>query len=483
MAKFTAGVPLNLRLSGGFEVSGAVGATHRLPDELVEEFTRDQVPQIAGGVTWITQDETTSKYDKTGGTITGDAQVTGRFGVVDTPSNRIPINIAADVSAAVAGSAGSSNVIGVEFSPRITGDFTTVAGVDQGYVWGVNDFTVIGQSGSTVPQKINQGTAFLAELAVIGSAVTATTLRALHADISYFGTSAGGAVTTMESLRVTPPRRKEGATGGSIVNAYGLFIEAPTATYASSGNFALFTEGGPSRFNGRLEVETVTGHLGAVELFANYTRAAGASIRLEQNSAGGHAIFYIANSTGYIGVSDGTTLKQKLMRNGIVTTGGTAFPAGPSTDDLFYRTDYDCWFFWNGTYWLSSHQHTVILPPWNALPGYAASTIPILGVVPWGGTGDLYVDNIVFAKQIASGANSAGNTWSHQFTVDELGDLGSPATSLGDLNNARSQVVSVGALIGASASRGRWYVTSTKSGSAGNLTTISAAVNYRIRAT
>ena len=86
MAKFTAPVALKMRLPGGFEVDGAAGATHRIPDSLVEEFTRDQVPGIPGGVTWITQDETSGipslpisqgnvsnltsdlagKYDKTG---------------------------------------------------------------------------------------------------------------------------------------------------------------------------------------------------------------------------------------------------------------------------------------------------------------------------------------------------------------------------------------------------------------------------------
>ena len=60
MAKFTAPVALNMRLPGGFEVAGAAGATHRIPDSLVEEFTRDQVPTIPGGVTWITQDEMSS---------------------------------------------------------------------------------------------------------------------------------------------------------------------------------------------------------------------------------------------------------------------------------------------------------------------------------------------------------------------------------------------------------------------------------------
>lgn len=60
MAKFTASVPLNIRLPGGYEITGAAGATQRVPDELVEEFIRDVVPTIPGGVTWITQDEMSS---------------------------------------------------------------------------------------------------------------------------------------------------------------------------------------------------------------------------------------------------------------------------------------------------------------------------------------------------------------------------------------------------------------------------------------
>jgi hypothetical protein len=85
VAKFTAPVPLNIVLPGGFEIAGAAGATHRIPDALYEEFHRDVEPVIPGGVTWITQDETSGiagfdpslKYDKTGGTISGAVTVTG----------------------------------------------------------------------------------------------------------------------------------------------------------------------------------------------------------------------------------------------------------------------------------------------------------------------------------------------------------------------------------------------------------------------
>jgi len=37
-----------------------------------------------------------------------------------------------------------------------------------------------------------------------------------------------------------------------------------------------------------------------------------------------------------------------------ITGSGTSFPAGPTTDMLFYRTDLDILFFWDGTRWLST---------------------------------------------------------------------------------------------------------------------------------
>ena len=108
MAKFTAPVRLNIRWNG-LDISGAAGATHRIPDAFVEEFTGEVAPGIPGGVTWITQDETSGiptlpigqtdvsgltaslagKFDKTGGIISGATTVTAALvaqASVSTPS-------------------------------------------------------------------------------------------------------------------------------------------------------------------------------------------------------------------------------------------------------------------------------------------------------------------------------------------------------------------------------------------------------------
>lgn len=58
MAKFTSTAPLNLRWFGN-EISGAAGATHRIPDALYDEFNATYSGAIPG-LTWIAQDETTA---------------------------------------------------------------------------------------------------------------------------------------------------------------------------------------------------------------------------------------------------------------------------------------------------------------------------------------------------------------------------------------------------------------------------------------
>ena len=55
MAKFTATVPLNIKWNG-LEISGAAGATHRIPDALYEEFNGAYAGVIPG-LTWLSTDE------------------------------------------------------------------------------------------------------------------------------------------------------------------------------------------------------------------------------------------------------------------------------------------------------------------------------------------------------------------------------------------------------------------------------------------
>ena len=46
-----------------------------------------------------------------------------------------------------------------------------------------------------------------------------------------------------------------------------------------------------------------------------------------------------------------------LERLEVLAVGGTAFPSGPATNALFYRTDLDWWCFYDGTRWLTVHEY------------------------------------------------------------------------------------------------------------------------------
>lgn len=174
MAKFTASVNLNLRLPGGFEAIGVAGTTHRIPDSLVEEFTRDQVPLIPGGVTWITQDETSSlvqgslpihgiasTYHSASGLTVGQvlqALTTSTFGFAANPAAGVTVT-------EIDGSPSSAGVTQLVFpngAVAISSATATVKGVlpDSG---GMETVNAIGSAVST--QSIN---------IALGNVVTAT---------------------------------------------------------------------------------------------------------------------------------------------------------------------------------------------------------------------------------------------------------------------------------------------------------------------
>lgn len=111
MAKFTAAVPLKIRLPGGFEIDGASGATHRIPDSLVEEFTRDQAPLIPGGVTWITQDEVSGLASSASVTAAIDAHAISASAHSHFARTDNPHSVSIKLAAAVHGSADISYAV------------------------------------------------------------------------------------------------------------------------------------------------------------------------------------------------------------------------------------------------------------------------------------------------------------------------------------------------------------------------------------
>jgi hypothetical protein len=92
---------------------------------------------------------------------------------------------------------------------------------------------------------------------------------------------------------------------------------------------------------------------------------------------------------------------------------GTSFPGSPTADDLFYRTDRNIIYFYDGTRWLSIHQFTMQITTRSEL-GSGLTATTTLGYAPTrGASGDMYIEDLrvsCFAIAALTGSNF--------FTVD-----------------------------------------------------------------
>lgn len=105
---------------------------------------------------------------------------------------------------------------------------------------------------------------------------------------------------------------------------------------------------------------------------------------------------------------------------------GTSFPGSPTTDDLFYRTDLDLLFFYDGTRWLSS---TLYREPMGQAVAAAASFSFYHPM--WDSTYDLYVTQVDLLMLI-SGTVSGTQYWTAQLARV---DGSNAATNIGSLQS------------------------------------------------
>lgn len=91
---------------------------------------------------------------------------------------------------------------------------------------------------------------------------------------------------------------------------------------------------------------------------------------------------------------------------------GTGFPGGPSDNDLFYRTDRDLLYFYDGTRWLTVTLYDLPIPLTDAatLPISATSACRI--TAPHAAVYDLWIQDFQTAFQVVGGtALSASHKW------------------------------------------------------------------------
>lgn len=237
-------------------------------------------------------------------TYTGNKTINGRFGVNATTSVRQPINMGATIAGgSIAGS--TDDKVGIELAPKFTGNFTGTGGSNPGFAWGLNLFATTG-SASGDGAGLTDVVGALLEMSIATPAgTTFNVVRGLQAEAAFFGSSAGCTVTQMESMRVSAPKRKDGATAGTATTAYCLFIEDPGAySVGASNSWALFVEGGISRFQGRVDIDGT---------IVSYN----ASLNLQGDYSGAGKIQLTTNNIGFFGVTP--VARQTLPASGSVT--------------------------------------------------------------------------------------------------------------------------------------------------------------------
>lgn len=278
-------------------------------------------------------------------------------------------------------------------------------------------------------------------------------------------------------------------TGASSENAYIFDSSTPVDAVSSSGTTApsdayyLRIRVGVRRgaaangTTGTIDVSEVRLVIGTAELYL--TDASDPTLspgRIRQDN--GRMVIWPALGGGAVVIG------------GRLANGSNTFPGSPATDDLFYRTDFGMWFYYDGTRWLSATiYHMVIDVNGGTLPisatntGLARSIAPLLS----GGASDIYLLTHYVSFFVSGGtALGASHKWigllkkehgaSVQTTVDTVNiDSGASDTW-------RTYGGSVNALMNNGTTEAELSLGWTKTGTPGNLYVV-AAISYRLVAT
>jgi hypothetical protein len=158
--------------------------------------------------------------------------------------------------------------------------------------------------------------------------------------------------------------------------------------------------------------------------------------------------------------------------------GGTAFPTSSPDNAIFYRTDYQMWFYWDGSRWLSTTRFDVPIPntdlllPFTATNAVHAQRISARTETRW-------VEYFSLSFYVSGGtALDASNKW----VVVLQNDVNSTFATI-NINSGASGVWRTDLVaVAASRSDKAWATLSTKTGTPGDLY-VCPPVIYRILAT
>lgn len=175
-----------------------------------------------------------------------------------------------------------------------------------------------------------------------------------------------------------------------------------------------------------------------------------------------------------------------VVLGGTIRQGGTSFPS-PTINDLYYRTDHDMWFVYDGTRWLCTCPHEQAFVPWDTQPAFpltASASIRWAAAMPNEGM-DIYLEklNVSFFVESGGSALDASNNWNGAVIQRPSGTgAGSVAIDSGSSNSYRRLTADPNTVIDLTGSQVALTLTWTKTGTPGNLR-FAASVSYRYVAT
>lgn len=188
----------------------------------------------------------------------------------------------------------------------------------------------------------------------------------------------------------------------------------------------------------------------------------------------------------------GTTLTALDFKGALLRGfSGTAFPASPTTNDRFYRTDLTLWFFFDGTRWMTEDLFTCQLRSNSAtVQPYAATTatVQVAGMPSLQGGSDLWIESHMCTFLVAGGGTALGAAHKWVGTVQK-GDSAAALTTVATVNIDsgasaawRRIETTVNALINTPTTFFFFATTWTKTGTPGTLQALEE-IHYRIVAT
>lgn len=143
------------------------------------------------------------------------------------------------------------------FQTIVSGDWTgdtAQSGYIPGWAFGLDVYTTTtNAAGAADGVSVITNTIETAVAAPSGSTIGSAI--ALQCEASFAGAPAGATVTTMTSLLVSKPKRKDGATAGTATTVYGLHVEEVNTTdLGATTAYSLKVDGGNSSFGGPVAI-------------------------------------------------------------------------------------------------------------------------------------------------------------------------------------------------------------------------------------